>query len=57
MKCNLNPNFPRKCPFCRICVPLSPKSKKKMENNERKKELKKIIMLAISNSSLTGFNI
>ena len=29
MDCNLNPKFPRKCPYCRICVPLSPKSKKK----------------------------
>tara|TARA_B110000008_G_C16814475_1_gene502105 strand:+ start:556 stop:726 length:171 start_codon:yes stop_codon:yes gene_type:complete len=51
MDCNLNPKFPRKCPYCRICVPLSPKSKKKMERNERIKETKKILYFALSNSN------
>ena len=52
MDCNLNPKFPRKCPYCRICVPLSPKSKKKMERNQRIKETKKILYFALANSSL-----
>jgi len=56
MDCNLNPKFPRKCPYCRICVPLSPKSKKKMERNERIKETKKILYFALANSSL-GYTV
>ena len=41
----------RKCPYCRICVPLSPKSKKKMERKERIKETKKILYFALANSN------
>tara|TARA_B110000858_G_C17782433_1_gene465466 strand:- start:657 stop:833 length:177 start_codon:yes stop_codon:yes gene_type:complete len=54
MKCNLNPKFPRKCPFCRIKVPLSPKSRKKVERKERREELKRIFILALSNASFNG---
>ncbi len=48
-KCNLNPNLERKCPICRICVPLSPKSRKKVENIKRKKETQRILYLSFSN--------
>ena len=32
--CNMNPAFPRKCPICRINVPLSPKSRKKLKKKK-----------------------
>lgn len=57
MKCNLNPKFPRKCPFCRIQVPLSPKSRKKVARKERNAELKKVLIFALSNASFNGVNI
>ena len=57
MKCNLNPKFPRKCPFCRIQVPLSPKSRRKVERKEQREELKKVMILALSNTSFNGMSI
>ena len=57
MKCNLNPKFPRKCPFCRIQVPLSPKSRRKVERKEQQEELKKVMILALSNTSFSGMSI
>ena len=57
MDCNLNPKFPRKCPFCRIQVPLSPKSRKKVERKKSRDELKKVLILALSHASFNGVNI
>lgn len=57
MKCNLNPKFPRKCPFCRIQVPLSPNSRKKVERKKSRDELKKVFILALSHASFNGINI
>ena len=48
-KCNLNPKFPRKCPLCRIQVPLSPKSRKLVKKRERNKEMKEILIIPLSN--------
>ena len=57
--CNMNSEFERKCPICRITVPLSPKSRKKLEKKKKRKEFKKVMINAISMTSfsITGLSV
>ncbi len=50
-KCNLDPKFPRKCPLCRICCPLSPKSRRKVKRREALKATKEILYFSLANSN------
>ena len=43
MDCNLNPKFPRKCPYCRICVPLSQNQKRKWKKGTYKRNKKNFV--------------
>jgi len=52
-KCNLNPKLERKCPICRICVPLSPKSRKKVAKKEKRKEIRRILYLSMGSGNFT----
>lgn len=52
-KCNMNPKFERKCPICRICVPLSPKSRKKVEYKKKRKEIERILFYSMGNGNFS----